>query len=99
MYNKNSQEDRRRQQDTQTTKQDTFTYTGNDTSGVMKVFRDKGLKIDFKTNITHNQQSEPPDTGFNIEGIYRLKCVDCDKVYIGRTAIQYVSDTRSTLNI
>jgi len=66
----------------------TFTYIGKETNFITNLFRKTNLKIVFWTNNTiqsllkHKQQV--PDIYTQCE-VYRLKCLDCNKAYVGQT--------------
>ena len=65
----------------------TFTYTGKETNFITNLFRETNLKIAFRTSNTtqsllkHKQQ--PPDI-YTQSGVYKLKCPDCNKAYVGQ---------------
>jgi len=66
----------------------TFTYTGKETNFITNLFKKTILKIAFRTNNTiqsllkHKQQV--PDI-YTKSGVYKLKCPDCNKAYVGQT--------------
>jgi len=63
-------------------------YTGKETTFITNLFRKINLKIEFRTNNTiqnllkHKQQT--PDI-YTQTGVYKLKCPDCNKAYVGQT--------------
>jgi hypothetical protein len=65
----------------------TFTYTGYYIRTITKLFKHTEVQIAFKTrNTIGNLLKETHDLNtFEQAGIYRLKCMDCQKVYIGQT--------------
>ena len=73
---------------TPTRKWVTFTYIVKETNFITNLFRKTNLKIAFRTNNTvhsllrHKQQV--PDI-YTQSGVYKLKCPDCKKVYVGQT--------------
>jgi len=66
----------------------TFTYIGKETNFITNLFRKTNLKIAFRTNNTiqnllkHKQQTLDIYTQ---TGVYKLKCPDFNKVYVGQT--------------
>ena len=66
----------------------TFSYIGKETNFVTNLFRKTNLKIAFRTNNTiqnllkHKQQTLDIYTQ---TGVYKLKCPDFNKVYVGQT--------------
>ena len=66
----------------------TFTYIGKETRFITNLFRKTNIRIAFKTNNTiqkllrHKQQI--PDM-YTQSGVYKLKCPDCNKAYVGQT--------------
>jgi hypothetical protein len=80
----------RQQKDTESKEQKkwvTFTYTGNYIRTITKLFKHKKVQIAFKTrNTISNLLKKTPNLNtFEQAGIYRLKYMDCQKVYIGQT--------------
>ena len=68
-----------------------LTYTGNETYKIANIIKkqDKNIKIAFKTdntikrlipNLINNNENK-----YNKSGVYKLKCKNCDRFYIGRT--------------
>jgi hypothetical protein len=64
-----------------------FTYTGNYIRTITKLLKHTKVQIAFKTgNTTGNLLKETCNINtFEQAGIYRLKYMDCQKVYIGQT--------------
>jgi len=66
----------------------TFTYIGIEKNFITNLFRKTNLKIAFRTNSTiqsllkHKQQV--PEI-YTQSGVYKLKCPDCNKAYVGQT--------------
>jgi len=66
----------------------TFTFIGKETNFITNLFRKTNLKIAFRNNSTiqsllkHKQQV--PDI-YTQSGVYKLKCPDCNKAYVGQT--------------
>ena len=69
----------------------TFTYIGKETRTITKIFRDTKLKIAFRTknNLQHILKTKPKMSKYNKSGIYRMKCLDCHKEYIGQTGRKF----------
>jgi len=70
----------------------TFTYVGKETNFITNLLRNANLKIAFRTNNTiqsllkHKQQV--PDI-YTQSGVYKLKCRDCNKAYVGQTGSSF----------
>jgi len=66
----------------------TFTYIGKEIIFITNLVRKTNLKIAFRTNNTiqmllkHKQQL--PDI-YTQSGVYKLKCRNCNKAYVGQT--------------
>jgi hypothetical protein len=79
----------------------TFTYTGNYIRTITKLFKHTKVQIAFKTRNTIGNLLKEMRNINKLEqaGIYRLKCMDCQKVYIGQTGrslnIRYKEHIRS----
>jgi hypothetical protein len=74
----------------------TFTYTGNYIRTITKLFKHTKVQIAFKIgNTIDNLLKETRNINtFEQAGIYKLNCMDCQKVYIGHTITQnYVQGT------
>jgi hypothetical protein len=54
---------------------------------ITKLFRDKSLKVAFRTRGTvHNiLKPKPQIDKYSRSGIYQMKCMDCPLKYIGQT--------------
>ena len=69
----------------------TLTYTGNETYKIANILRkqSKDIKIAFKTDNNIRRLIPNPinnnNNKYNKCGIYKLKCKNCDKYYVGRT--------------
>jgi hypothetical protein len=65
----------------------TFTYTGNYIHSITKLFKHKEVKIAYKTGNTVSDILKDTyiTSKFDQAGIYKLMCMDCNKVYIGQT--------------
>ncbi len=65
----------------------TMTYYGHISNKIAKLFKNTNIKIAYKTNnkilnkITNNTDTQQ----HNKNGIYKIKCTDCNKYYIGQT--------------
>jgi hypothetical protein len=64
-----------------------FTYYGNITKKIAKLFNNTNLKIAYQTqNITFNLlKQQTIQNQHNKHGVYKIKCPDCNKFYIGQT--------------
>ena len=66
-----------------------FTYVGNVTRTITKLFRHSQVKIAFTTNnnltkiLRNNTTVE--ENKYTRSGIYQLKCSTCGKIYVGQT--------------
>ena len=66
----------------------TFPYTGKEITFITNIFKWTNLKIAFHTNnsigdrLMHKQQITD---SYTWSGVYRLKCPDCNKAYVGQT--------------
>jgi len=76
-------------QPTETRKWAKFTYIGNETTFITKLFKDSSIKISFTTNNTVTKilspKSQLPQKQYDSSGIYQLTCPDCHMKYIGQT--------------
>ena len=65
----------------------TFTYYGNITQKLNKIFKDTNLKISYNTdNIIFNKiKPKTKSNTHNKNGIYKIECPDCNKFYVGQT--------------
>jgi hypothetical protein len=68
----------------------TFTYIGNETRTITRLFKNTNLRIAYKTNNTIRNHLQPKnhDTDkykYNCSGIYQIKCNSCQLKYIGQT--------------
>ena len=66
-----------------------FTYTGNVTRTITKLFRHSPVKMAFTTKnnlikILQNNTTEE-DNKYTRSGVYQLKCSNCGKIYVGQT--------------
>ena len=67
----------------------TFTYIGKERNFITNLFRKTNLKIVFRTSKTvqillkHKQQV--PDKYTQSGVLYKMKCSDCNQVYVGHT--------------
>jgi hypothetical protein len=64
-----------------------FTYYGQETRAITKLFKDANIKIALRTKNTiqnlirpHQQQDK-----YEKSGVYQMKCMDCPLKYIGQT--------------
>jgi hypothetical protein len=80
-----------------------FTYIGNETRNISKLFKRTSLKISFKTTNTIKHQLKPKTTTNNKyvnSGIYQLKCHTCQLKYIGQTGrpfkIRFIEHSQAT---
>jgi hypothetical protein len=74
-------------QETQKLMWATFTYYGDDTSTITKLFKNTNIKIAYKTINTIKNHLKPKKLVidiYNQSGIYQLKCNDCSLKYIGQ---------------
>ena len=66
-----------------------FTYVGNETRIITKLFRHSQVKVAFTTNnnllniLQHNNTDVR--NKYTKSGVYQLKCPTCGKIYIGQT--------------
>jgi hypothetical protein len=76
-------------QNTPKTKWAVFTYVGNETKFITKLFNNTSLKIAFTTHNTRgkllSKQQNHNLNKFDKCGICQLTCPDCNKNYIGQT--------------
>jgi hypothetical protein len=66
----------------------TFTYTGNQTRAITKLFKNSNIRIAYRTNnAIHNylQNKDHNSDKYSHSGIYELKCNSCQLKYIGQT--------------
>jgi hypothetical protein len=71
-----------------TSKWATFTYHGNDTRTITKLFRNTNIRIAYRTTNTirnHLRIKNPITDMYSRSGVYQLKCKGCPLKYIGRT--------------
>jgi hypothetical protein len=82
----------------------TFTYTGNYTCSITKLFKDTSLNVAFKTTSTLNifLTNKQKTNIYKQSGIYKKTCQSCYKVYIGQTGrnlrARYKEHLRNTKN-
>jgi hypothetical protein len=65
-----------------------FTYSGYGTQKITTIFKDTKLKIAYRTNSTlqkHLLHKKIKIDKYENSGIYRMKCLNCPRQYIGRT--------------
>jgi hypothetical protein len=58
----------------------TFTYVGQETKQIARMFKDTNTKITFRTTNTiqkHLQPKQHENNEYGSSSIYRLKCMDC----------------------
>ena len=71
-----------------------FTYVGNETRIITKLFRHSQVKVAFTTNnklikiLRHNITDE--ENKYTRSGVYQLKCPTCGKKYIGQTESSFL---------
>jgi hypothetical protein len=66
----------------------TFTYTGNHTRAITKLFKNNNIRIAYRTNNTirnYLQNKDHNSDKYSQGGIYELKCSSCQLKYIGQT--------------
>ena len=67
-----------------------LTYTGNETYKIANIIRkqNKDIRIAYKTDNLKRLIPNPVSNNinkYNKSGVYKLKCKNCEKYYIGRT--------------
>jgi hypothetical protein len=79
-------------------RQTSFTYTGQETTYITKLFKHTNLKFAYRTNnsIELNLKPKAQTTNKHLtSGIYKLTCADCGRPYVDQTEISL----RGTKNI
>ena len=98
---------KKRQHSTQTSKNKwaTFTYVGKETLYITNMFRHTDLKIAFRTNKNFEnllKHRNPPTEKFELSGVYKLTCPDCNKTFVGQTgrrfSVRYKGHKRAFYN-
>jgi hypothetical protein len=65
-----------------------FTYIGDETRTISKLFKHTNLRISFQTTNTinhHLKLKKPATDKYNNSGIYQLKCYSYPLKYVGQT--------------
>jgi len=68
-----------------------FTYVHKETKFITKLFKNFAIKISYTTNKKISRILNPKSTHtktciqFEKSGVYRLKCPDCNRKYVGQT--------------
>ena len=75
---------------TQQYKYITLTYYNSNTHRIANTFRKYNYKIAYTTNNTIKRHIKDIDI-YNKTGVYKLKCNDCNKFYIGQTGRSFSS--------
>ena len=76
---------------TQNKKWITFTYYSPQIRRITNFFKNANIQIAFRTTNTIQQQLNTGNVNLtNPNGIYRLQCMTCSRVYIGQTG-RYIS--------
>ena len=78
------------EQEQQHKKWGTFTYIGKQTTYITKLFKNKNVKIAFRTqntigHILRHNDNPNQNAHFKKSGIYQLTCPNCKKKYKGQT--------------
>jgi uncharacterized protein involved in tolerance to divalent cations len=66
----------------------TFTYVGKETRHITKLFKNTNTKTAFKTTNNlkkHLLSNKIAYDKYEKPGVYKLKCMDCHRQYIGQT--------------
>jgi hypothetical protein len=65
----------------------TFTYSGKEVRGIVKLLRNTKVKVAFRTQNTIQNILKPKSQieKYSRSGIYQMKCMDCPMKYIGQT--------------
>jgi len=88
-------------------RQTSFTYIGQETTYITKLFKHTSLKIAHRTNNSTELNLKPKAQTTNkhlISGVYKLTCADCGRAYVDQTEIslkgtkQYHSTFRNNSN-
>jgi len=80
------QKEKQEQEITQNKKWMTFTYYSPQIRRITNLFKNTNIEIAFRTTNTIQQQLNIGKVNLtNPNGIYRLQCMTCNRVYIGQT--------------
>ena len=63
-----------------------FTYFSPMIRKVTNIFKETDIKIAYRaTNTIFKQLTKKPDRPNNLNGIYSIKCITCNKKYVGQS--------------
>ena len=84
---------------TQNKKWITFTYYSPQIRRIINLFKNTNIQIAFRTTNTIQQQLNIGKVNLtNPNGIYRLQCMTCNRVYIGQTGALSAQGKKNTLD-